>query len=182
MSVMRAQPNAGHRAIATLTQHVQQLTLVTQNVDDLHERAGSEAVIHLHGSLFAPRCFACRHPAALPAGIPNEPEGGTHRASALHTLRRQRAARRRVVRRDAARSGVAAGVRGRPIVRPAAVVGTSSLVFPAAQIPIDAHLAGARVVQVNPNPTYLDAIADFNLRGTAASVLSHLAGRAFPPA
>jgi NAD-dependent deacetylase len=62
------------------------------------------------------------------------------------------------------------------------VVGTSSLVFPAAQIPIDAHLAGARVVQVNPNATDLDAIADHNLRGTAASVLSQLTQRAFPPA
>src|SRR6185437_4456435 len=57
MSVMRAQPNAAHRAIAVLATKVPRLTLVTQNVDDLHERAGSEGVLHLHGSLFAPRCF-----------------------------------------------------------------------------------------------------------------------------
>jgi NAD-dependent deacetylase len=56
MSAMRAEPNAGHRAIAALATRVPKLTLVTQNVDDLHERAGSEAPIHLHGSLFAPRC------------------------------------------------------------------------------------------------------------------------------
>ncbi len=51
MQVLKAQPNAAHRAIAALVQQVPRLTLVTQNVDDLHERAGSSDVIHLHGSL-----------------------------------------------------------------------------------------------------------------------------------
>jgi NAD-dependent deacetylase len=59
-------------------------------------------------------------------------------------------------------------------------IGTSSVVFPAAQIPIDAHRAGATVVQVNPNATDLDAIADFSLRGRAAEVLPALVRRAFP--
>jgi NAD-dependent deacetylase len=56
-------------------------------------------------------------------------------------------------------------------------IGTSSLVFPAAQIPIDAYRAGAKVIQVNPNATDLDAIADFNLRGTAATVMPALVRR-----
>ena len=57
--VAQARPNKAHLAIAALAQHVPELVVVTQNVDDLHERAGSKDVIHLHGSLQAARCFAC---------------------------------------------------------------------------------------------------------------------------
>jgi NAD-dependent deacetylase len=179
MSVMRAQPNAEHRAIAALAQRVQQLTLVTQNVDDLHERAGSEAVIHLHGSLFAPRCFGCGQPAALPAGMPNEPEGGRHIAPPRCT-RCGDSVRPGVVwfgemLPDAALEQAFDAARSCDVLLS---VGTSSLVFPAAQIPVDAHRSGATVVQVNPNATDLDVLADFNVRGTAATVLPELARRA----
>ena len=56
--VRDAQPNAGHRALAALAQRVP-LSLVTQNVDDLHERAGSTGVVHLHGELLRSRCIDC---------------------------------------------------------------------------------------------------------------------------
>lgn len=52
--VVQAQPNGAHLAIAELARYVPKLTVVTQNVDDLHERAGSQDVIHLHGSLHSP--------------------------------------------------------------------------------------------------------------------------------
>ena len=55
-----AQPNAAHRALANLARH-HDLTLVTQNVDDLHERAGSPDVIHMHGALAGALCAACGH-------------------------------------------------------------------------------------------------------------------------
>ena len=57
--VEQAQPHAGHAAVAELGRLKPGLVVVTQNVDDLHERAGSSDVVHLHGSLFAPRCLAC---------------------------------------------------------------------------------------------------------------------------
>ena len=56
----RAQPNAAHRALAQLAQH-HELTLITQNVDDLHERGGSDDVIHMHGSLLGALCAECGH-------------------------------------------------------------------------------------------------------------------------
>jgi len=181
MSVMRAQPNAAHRAIAALAREVPKLTLVTQNVDDLHERAGSEGALHLHGSLFAPRCFECGQPASL-AHLPDEPDGG-----------RRLAPPRCSHCGGALRPGVVwfgemlpEDVLGQAFEAARACelllsVGTSSVVFPAAQIPIDAHRAGATVVQINPNATDLDAIADFNMRGTAANLLPEFVGRAFPP-
>jgi NAD-dependent deacetylase len=62
--VMAAQPHPGHVAVAEL-QHRRDAAIITQNVDDLHERAGATKVLHLHGSLFAARCFACGKPYAL---------------------------------------------------------------------------------------------------------------------
>ncbi|MDM7458792.1 MAG: NAD-dependent deacylase [Paracoccus sp. (in: a-proteobacteria)] len=55
-----AEPNPAHHALVRLARH-HDLTLITQNVDDLHERAGSPAVIHMHGCLFQARCAACGH-------------------------------------------------------------------------------------------------------------------------
>ncbi|WP_288948283.1 NAD-dependent deacylase [uncultured Paracoccus sp.] len=65
-TAVRAQPNAAHRALARLARH-HDLTLITQNVDDLHERGGSTEVIHMHGSLLGALCAACgcRWPAPL---------------------------------------------------------------------------------------------------------------------
>jgi NAD-dependent deacetylase len=64
--VMQAQPHAGHLAVAEL-QHRLGAALVTQNVDDLHERGGASTVLHLHGSLFAARCGDCAAPHVLGA-------------------------------------------------------------------------------------------------------------------
>lgn len=74
--VIQAQPNGAHRAIAELSKHVPKLTVITQNVDDLHERAGSQDVIHLHGSLHSPRCIVCVRPSHLPS--PAKPRHGVH--------------------------------------------------------------------------------------------------------
>lgn len=76
MTVMHAEPNPAHYAIAKLAGLVPQLTVITQNVDDLHERAGSADPVRLHGSLRRPRCFACNRPHEFSPGIPEEPEGG----------------------------------------------------------------------------------------------------------
>src|SRR4051794_29580510 len=72
-AVQRVHPNAGHEAVATIGSHVPNTVVITQNVDDLHERAGSRAPIHLHGSLFTPRCSSCGLPAPLPAPLPVPP-------------------------------------------------------------------------------------------------------------
>ena len=74
--VRNAEPNAGHRAIAAIETHVPQFTLITQNVDDLHERAGSTGVVHLHGELSKPYCGRCRQPHSQTQGLPDYPRGG----------------------------------------------------------------------------------------------------------
>lgn len=64
-------------AIAEFAKHVPKLTVVTQNVDDLHERAGSQDVIHLHGSLHSPRCIDCGQAYTLPLTSGTLPEEGS---------------------------------------------------------------------------------------------------------
>jgi NAD-dependent deacetylase len=84
-AVLNAQPNPAHRAIAAMANHVPQLTLITQNVDDLHERAGSRDVLHLHGELSRPYCESCRQPYAHPPEIPQlSPDGAPLRQGEQH--------------------------------------------------------------------------------------------------
>lgn len=86
-NVIKAHPNGAHRAIAELANHVPKVTVVTQNVDDLHERAGSQNVIHLHGSLHSPRCIECGLAHTLPLPSDALPEDGRRDgATAMHCL------------------------------------------------------------------------------------------------
>lgn len=177
MKVMRAQPNPAHLAIASLTKLVQRLTLVTQNVDDLHERAGSLDVQHLHGRLHKPFCFACKRPYEYPPGIPNEPEGGRH----VEPPRCRCGGR--------IRPGVVWFWESLPdiewdVANDAAYhcdaflcIGTSSLVQPAARLPFLAIQRGALTIQVNPNPTSLDGRANLDLHGAAGDVMPWLVNK-----
>lgn len=175
MLVMRAQPNAAHRAIAELEGRVDRFTLVTQNVDDLHDRAGSRAPLRLHGSLFAPRCFECDEPAPLAPGMPQEPESG-RRLAPPSCGRCGGKVRPGVVWFGEAlpEAAIARAFEAAESCDVLLSVGTSSLVHPAAQVPWIAKRAGARVIQVNPNATALDEIADLNLRLPAATALPTL--------
>ena len=179
--VMQAQPNPAHRAIARLAALVPRLTVITQNVDDLHERAGSADVIHLHGSFFAPRCFACCRSHEFPAGQPDEPEGG-----------RRLDPPRCAYCGDLVRPGVVWFGESLPehSFRQAAAaastcdvlfsIGTSAVVYPAAALPFEAAGAGAAVIQVNPTATDLDRVAQHNLHGPAGIVMERLIRQVWP--
>lgn len=111
--VQRAQPNAGHCALAALAARHGSVALVTQNVDDLHERAGSTVAAHVHGNLFALRCFDCGHPHDAPLA-PCAPDSTPlrPRATGVRPLRWPGAAGRGLVWRGAARGCVACGGAG----------------------------------------------------------------------
>jgi NAD-dependent deacetylase len=178
-AVERVEPNDAHRALAAIEQRATACTVVTQNVDDLHERAGSAAPIHLHGSLFAPRCSACGRPAPLPAtpaqAGPVDPPPCGHCGAPI---------RPGVVwfgeslPGDQFEAAVAAAANCDLLI----TVGTSGLVFPAAEIPQVTARMGGEVIQVNPQPTPLDPVARVNLHGPAAQVLPALVGAAWPAA
>ena len=173
--VLRAQPNPGHHALAILETSVPQFTLVTQNVDDLHERAGSVEPIHLHGSLHEPRCFACARPYLLKDGMPDEPEGGRRLEPprCLHCGGR--------VRPGVVWFGETLPVDPWKKAKDAAsvcdvmiVVGTSGLVQPAASLPGFAAKNGARIVLIDPNPDAIASPSTERIVGIAGVVLPAL--------
>ena len=146
--VRRAEPNPGHLAIAAIEARVPGSTVITQNVDDLHERAGTRAAIHLHGSLFAPRCVAAAHPATLddaPDGETAQPHEGRRipppRCTSCGALVRPGVVWFGEALPDAE---LAAAVDAAAACDVLLAVGTSGVVYPAAEIP------GSRPAQVPP--------------------------------
>jgi NAD-dependent deacetylase len=176
--IERVHPNAGHRAVATIETRAPHTVVVTQNVDDLHERAGSSAPIHLHGSLFTPRCADCSRPAE--PGPAHEPEEGRRlappRCGCGGAIRPGVVWFGEALPEEALEEAVQAATDCDVLL----TVGTSGLVYPAAEIPKVASMFGGTVIQVNPQPTPLDAVAGINLHGTAATVLPELVSAAWP--
>lgn len=144
----QAEPNAGHRALAGIP-------VITQNIDDLHERGGAEDVVHLHGSLFEFRCTMCSRPYRGP--LTNE-----------------------LISCPLCENLIRPGVvwfgemlpsqewnRAEELIRDCdllIVVGTSGIVQPAASLPLLAR----HVLEISPDPTSLTPISDYSWRTTAA--------------
>lgn len=168
--VAQARPNAGHAALAELELRAREFVLITQNVDGLHQRAGSRNVVELHGNIArvkcsregtivvnwetaanaVPRCANCGallrpdvvwFEERLPEPALAAAEDAAHRCDVL------------------------------------LVVGTSAEVYPAAALPVLAQRSGAMVVEINPQTTALSATADHVLRGAAGAVLPALFAR-----
>lgn len=177
--VHRAQPNAGHLAIARLTTLVPKLTLITQNVDDLHERAGSREALHLHGRLDALRCFACTRP-ALEIPKPDEPNEG-RRVEPPRCTRCNGKLRPGVVwfgeqlPGDVLRAAFTAAEECDLLLS----IGTSGVVEPAASIPRLALRAGATVLHLNTQPVAVQGEREFALAGPAGELLPALLQQAF---
>ena len=173
--IKKAQPNPAHRALAALEAHVPQLTLITQNVDDLHERAGSQGTIHLHGSLEEPRCAHCETPYAHPPGIPEAPDADG-RVEPPRCLSCGGHVRPGVVWFGEPLPELMwlAAVTAASSCEIFFSIGTSSLVQPAASLVEHSRGAGAVTVEVNPNPTESDLPFDYSIQGAAGEELPRL--------
>lgn len=166
-----AAPNAGHAALAELERFVPAFSLVTQNVDGLHQEAGSESVIVLHGNIRRSRCPV--------EGLTVEPEETDHAQPLCPNCGSP-------LRPDVVLFGESLPAAELQAASEAArscdfflSVGTSGLVYPAASLPYEALEHGATVVEVNPGRTPLAAHAGFSLRGKAGEVLPRLFDGAF---
>ncbi|OBG35746.1 NAD-dependent protein deacylase [Mycobacterium alsense] len=172
--VADVEPNAGHRAIAAWQDHAE-VTVVTQNVDDLHERAGSTPVHHLHGSLFEFRCERCDKPYTETLPVMTEPalevEPPVCRCGGL--IRPDIVWFGEALPDEPWQKSVAATQAADVMV----VVGTSAIVYPAAGLPDLALARGAVVVEVNPEPTPLTSSATISIRESASHALPELLQR-----
>ena len=163
--VANAAPNAGHRALAELASLVPRLTLVTQNVDGLHQRAGSRDVIEFHGNIFANRCFADGRivEAAEDNGPPTCPDCGARTRPGVVWFGE-------AIPEEALHASFAAAGDCDVFLS----VGTSALVYPAAGLADVAIDAGAITIEVNPSPTGQSDSYTASLRGNAGVVLPKL--------
>ena len=172
--VQRVEPNDGHHAVAAWERvaGITDVSVITQNVDNLHERAGSSAVHHLHGSLFEFRCDICD--SAYRGEIPDMPEP---RLEADPPVCRCGG----LIRPDIVWFGEQlpdgpwnAAVEAVSAADLLVVVGTSGIVYPAAGLPEMALARGTVVVEVNPDPTPLSAEATVTVRESASTALPAL--------
>lgn len=162
----RVVPNAGHEAVAAFQQrHPGRLTVITQNVDGLHQRAGSPGVLALHGSILEDKWLDAPRPCCL-AQPPVQ--GRPPRCGVCGNLRRPAVVWfGEMLPADVLASAEQAAQACELML----VVGTSGVVYPAAGL---ARTAGGRMVVVNPEPSDLDDAAEAVLRGTAATLLPQL--------
>jgi NAD-dependent deacetylase len=189
--IAAAEPNQGHRAIAAMEQH-RQVTVITQNIDGLHQAAGSTRVWEVHGSTFDIITMEGDPVARVSREELRQVVAGLKKA--IHPVFDQDAALQAVQPILSFRSG--------SLVRPSIVlfgegmaepawgraceaanscdcmlmVGTSGVVYPAAMLPEQAKAGGAEVIAVGPERF---ALSDVWLRGTSAGVLPALARAAF---
>jgi NAD-dependent deacetylase len=166
---VHAQPNAGHSALARLETLDATLTLVTQNVDDLHERAGSSRVLHLHGSLGEFRCSNCARPHLLADAERYAPE--PPRCATCHGYVRPGVVWFGELLPEDVLEGAWQAARRCDLCL---VVGTSGVVYPAAALPEMAQRSGALVVEVNTERSELSPRADIVLIGRSGQVLPAL--------
>ena len=172
----KAGPNAGHRALVALERRNQLEALITQNVDGLHQMAGSspERVIEIHGTMREVNCLTCGERApmerALERVVAGEEDpacrscGGILKSATISFGQA-------LVQADLARAGQAARRSDLMLT-----VGTKLAVWPIAGVVPTARDAGARVVIVNAQPTDMDELAHAVLRGSISEILPQIIG------
>lgn len=165
---MTAEPNAGHFALAAMEQKLgERFYLCTQNVDDLHERAGSRRVHHMHGTLFQSRCEWC--------GVPFDDRGLYERAEELPLCEKCGApVRPHIVWFGEMPLGMEEIYRELDRATVLLVVGTSGSVYPAAGFVNIANQRGVRTIYVGLEEPLNAGVFDEILAGTSAEVLPGL--------
>jgi NAD-dependent deacetylase len=165
--IAQAEPNAAHRALVKLEQAKESFALVTQNVDGLHDRAGSKAILKVHGDIWTLRCLSCRQErvdrttplAKLP---PHCACGGIERPGVVWFGEG--------LPENVWQESVEAARRCDVFL----IVGTSAVVYPAAGLAEIARSAGAKVIEVNVTESAISNMVDHCLLGPAAEILPEL--------
>ena len=165
VAVDRAVPNAGHYALRALERAGLLKCVITQNVDNLHRRAGSENVLEIHGNRTLLRCLDCQ------MRIPKEGFQFNH-------LPPQCGECGGIIKIDSVMfgEGIPPGVMSASIEQAETcdcmlLIGTSGTVYPAAQLPLAAKERGSSLIEINVYETHLTPIAGVVLRGLSGEIL-----------
>jgi NAD-dependent deacetylase len=161
-----AEPNAAHKALAELEQKSMQFMVLTQNIDGLHQRAGTDNIVELHGSVWRLRCTNClnewENKAELPDGIPQ--------CWSCHSLARPAV----VWFNESLKPSEWERAMRASYCDTLLVVGTSALVNPVASLPDIAFKNQARIIEINLEKTPISDLATVSIQAKAGEVLPEI--------
>lgn len=164
--IHESKPNSGHIAIAEFEKYFDDVTVVTQNIDNLHRRAGSKKIYELHGNIERNYCVDCRtfynEELDFSEGVPKCRCGGLIRPDVVWFGEFLPADQLEASERAAINSDIFF------------VVGTSAVVYPAAGLVYTAKRSGSYIVEVNIEETEVSSIADISFFGEAGKVLPEI--------
>jgi NAD-dependent deacetylase len=163
--ISRAKPNAAHSALVEIEKKSERFLLLTQNVDNLHQRAGSKNVLELHGNIFRSRCNTC----------------GTVYETTTKTSRIPTCTCGSFLRPDVVWFGeqIPQNIWQESLAflneaNVAIICGTSGVVWPAAALPQIAKTTGTKIIEMNLEPTPITPIVDVSLLGKAGEILTEI--------
>lgn len=164
--ITQVQPNPGHYAIAEMENLFEQFAVITQNIDNLHRLAGSKRIYELHGNIERNYCIKCKKYYDLKDIFPTQAIhcecGGLIRPDVVWFGE--------LLPEDQYQESIACASSCDVLFS----VGTSSVVYPAAYIPIYAKRSGAFLVEVNTNFTEISDLADMTLIGKSGEILPEI--------
>ncbi|MDD5448199.1 MAG: NAD-dependent deacylase [Actinomycetota bacterium] len=188
-ALVEAEPNAAHIAVSDLQKMGKVSAVITQNIDNLHQKAGSSKVIELHGNIFRLRCLRCGRkktisPERMREAVEKLKKEEPKRSTMFSMLRRflGRCDCGGVNRPDVVffgeslpKEALGDALRYAHNVDCMIAIGTSGVVYPAASIPLNASSTGAKIIEINPTPTNFTPLAKIYLQKAAEEALPSIA-------
>jgi NAD-dependent deacetylase len=170
--ILKAQPNPAHFAVAELEKRSDRFLLLTQNVDNLHQRAGSKRILELHGNIFRTRCRNCRN-VVNHQMIPGVPTDNLPQCACGGPLRPDVVWFGEQIPQDVWQSSL----EFLTTTDVAIICGTSGVVWPAAAIPEIAQQSGVKTIEVNLEATPITSIVNVSIQGKAGEILPQIVGK-----
>lgn len=165
--IMQVEPNPGHYSLVKMEYAVDEFTLITQNVDDLHFKAGSRNILELHGNIMRNRCLECNNQTEIVEPLE---KGKLPRCKCGGLLRPDVVWFGEILPQDVLAKAFKASEGCDVFIS----IGTSALVQPAASLPLAAKDNGAFVIEINKDRTTISDIVDESFQGLSGEILPEL--------